>query len=77
MWTHPYVHEKLRELETELTRRALRHAPPSPASRLTLRPLVRGAGRTLRWLGEGLESWGSPSPERTSDHMERRRGEWA
>ncbi|HEU4759352.1 MAG TPA: hypothetical protein VFT91_05145 [Dehalococcoidia bacterium] len=72
MYTHPYVHEKLRELEAELASRALRQHQPSP--HITLRPLVRGAGRTLRWLGEGLESWATPSRERT-ELPSRRRGE--
>ena len=76
MWTHPYVHEKLRELEIELTSRTLR--PPRPDSRLTVRPLVRGAGRTLRWLGEGLESWGTPSRagEGEGVNVRRRHREW-
>jgi hypothetical protein len=52
----PYVTEKLRELDIELTRRA----PPRPAPTPLLSPLARAAGRALRWMGEGLESWSSP-----------------
>ncbi len=63
MWMHPYVHEKLRELDAELAQRRaplpLRH-PASPPTRVTPRPLVRGTGAMLRRLGERLESWATP-----------------
>jgi len=55
----PYVTEKLRELDAELARRA----PPFPGRALTpaLGPLARAAGRVLRRMGEGLESWANPT----------------
>jgi hypothetical protein len=54
----PYVSDKLRELDAELARRAapLDGATPTPV----LGPLARTAGRVLRRIGEGLESWSSP-----------------
>ncbi len=53
MLTDLYVREKLRELE------AGRRAPPRPRSTATplMGPLARTAGRALRRIGEGLESW--------------------
>jgi len=53
----PYVTEKLRELDIELTRRA----PPRPAPSPVLGPLAHAAGRVLRRVGEGLESWAAPA----------------
>ena len=63
MLIDPYVSDKLRELEAELTRRV----PPRSRSTATplVGPLARTAGRALRRVGEGLESWSSPAiPER-------------
>ena len=57
MLIDPYVTEKLRELDIELTRRA----PPRPAPSPVLGPLARAAGRALRRMGEGLESWANPT----------------
>ena len=57
MLIDPYVTEKLRELDIELTRRA----PPRPAPSPVLGPLARAAGRVLRRMGEGLESWANPT----------------
>jgi hypothetical protein len=56
--TDLYVREKLRELE------AGRRVPPRPRSTATplMGPLARTAGRALRWVGEGLESWSAPTP---------------
>ncbi len=65
MWYELYTREKLRELEEE--RRARRSRHPVPASEPFAAPLLRRAGRALRRLGEGLESWGSASPEATRD----------
>jgi len=53
----PYVSDKLRELDAELARRA----PPRPAPASMLGPLARAAGRALRRIGEGLESWATPA----------------
>ncbi len=58
-----YVREKLRELEQQqLTRLSLR-ARPDSARAPVISPFVRGAGRILRRLGEGLESWAGHEPE--------------
>ena len=56
MLIDPYVTEKLRELDADLARRA----PPRAAPSFVLGPLARTAGRALRRIGEGLESWASP-----------------
>ena len=57
MLTDLYVREKLRELE------AGRRVPPRPRSTSSpvLGPLARAAGRALRRMGEGLESWANPT----------------
>ena len=57
MLIDPYVTEKLRELDIDLARRAPPRRAPSPV----LGPLARAAGRALRRIGEGLESWSSPA----------------
>jgi hypothetical protein len=54
----PYVSDKLRELEAELTRRAAPFAGRAPTP--VLGPLARTVGRALRRVGERLESWSSP-----------------
>jgi hypothetical protein len=54
----PYVSDKLRELEAELSRRAsFAGRAPTPV----LGPLARTTGRVLRRVGERLESWSSPA----------------
>ena len=58
MLIDPYVTEKLRELDSDLARRALPSAGKSPT--FALSPVVRTAGRLLRRMGEGLESWATP-----------------
>ena len=59
MLIDPYVTEKLRELDAELARRA---SPlPVRAPRPVLGRLARAAGRALRQMGEGLESWANPT----------------
>ena len=74
MLTNLYAWEKLRELEAVLASRALRHPRPSASMELTLRPLMRAAGRALRWAGEGLESWGTPAtPQSAAPRPELRR----
>ena len=45
--------------EVELARRALPSAGKSPTFGLS--PVVRMAGRVLRHMGEGLESWAAPA----------------
>jgi hypothetical protein len=64
MWRDIYVEEKLRDLSQE--RRKPAPLPASPASKSRLRPFARLTGRTLRRLGEGLESWA------TAAHQEQR-----
>ena len=58
-----YTIEKLRELEQA---RMSKLAPGQPREKTRRKPifgpLATGAGRTLRRLGEGLESWGAPAP---------------
>jgi hypothetical protein len=59
-----YVREKLRQFEQEqLTRLALRAGGPHPRPTPMIGPVIRGAGRLLRRMGEGLESWASHEPE--------------
>lgn len=71
MWRDYYVAEKLREMEAARRRGSAAPPPPSSEPRPRLRPLVRLTGRTLRRLGEGLESWAvAAHPER---HGEQRR----
>ena len=57
MLIHPYVSEKLRELEAERARRAPLGPQPTPM----LSVLAQAAGRALRRIGEGLESWANPA----------------
>ena len=67
MWYELYVREKVRELEEERARRR----PPGWAVRKQVRPhgsaVLRGAGRSLRRLGEGLEAWGAARSKGASD----------
>jgi hypothetical protein len=57
-----YVREKLRELERhQLTHLSLQARPDARAP--VISPVVRGTGRLLRRLGEGLESWAGHEPE--------------
>jgi hypothetical protein len=65
MWYELYTREKLREFEAERRNRRSRHPVPDPAPFAA--PLLRRAGRTLRRLGEGLESWGAACPESAAD----------
>ncbi len=61
MLIDPYVSDKLRELEAELARR--RSGPQNPAPRPVVGALAGAAGRALRRMGEGLESWANPSAQ--------------
>ncbi|HVP06063.1 MAG TPA: hypothetical protein VMT90_10345 [Dehalococcoidia bacterium] len=65
-----YTIEKLQEFERERLENAARSRRPAPRRKSVFGPLAAGAGRTLRRLGEGLESWGAaPAPEH--DHRSR------
>ncbi|MEE8345798.1 MAG: hypothetical protein V3S20_00485 [Dehalococcoidia bacterium] len=66
MWDHIYVSEKLRELEEERARRKAGRPAPKRGPVL-LGPAARRTGRALRWLGEGLEAWGTARPARQSN----------
>lgn len=61
-----YTIEKVRQLEAEL--KATKRLPPGPEKprrKPVFGPLAASAGRTLRRVGEGLESWANPPlPER-------------
>jgi len=60
-----YVAEKLRQLEEErltralTVRRELNGQSERPRAKPVVGPVIRAAGRTLRWAGEGLEGWGA------------------
>ncbi len=58
MFDHPYVMEKLMELETP---RAI-HIPSHQLPPRHRRPnrLARTVGRAMRRAGEGLEAWAGP-----------------
>ena len=66
MWDHIYVSEKLRELEEERARRGAGRPAPQRRPGL-LGPAARRTGRALRWLGEGLEAWGTARPARETN----------
>ena len=51
-----YVVNKVRGLEAERVQRAPLRSQPAPV----VGPLARVAGRALRRIGEGLESWAAP-----------------
>ncbi len=75
MHWHPYVHEKIRDIEAELAAR--RHRPERSSKGIIFGPVFRGAGRTLRRLGGGLESRagaGVMEGERPELHLDRRAG---
>jgi len=56
-----YAIEKVRQLETErLGRMQLPPDAEKPRRKPVFGPLAAGAGRTLRRVGEGLESWANP-----------------
>ena len=58
-----YVREKLREFEQEQLTRLSLQAAAAPHRAPVINPFVRGTGRLLRRLGEGLESWAGREPE--------------
>jgi hypothetical protein len=56
-----YTIEKIRQLESELkTRNQLPPDGEKPRRKPIFGPLASGAGRTLRKVGERLESWANP-----------------
>ncbi len=57
-----YVREKLREFEQQQLTHLSLQAPDS-ARAPVISPVVRGAGRLLRRLGEGLEAWAGHETE--------------
>ena len=61
-----YTIEKVKQLESELKARTqLTPQPQKPRRKPLFGPLAAGAGRTLRRVGEGLETWANPPlPER-------------
>jgi len=60
-----YTIEKIRALEQErMSKLPPNSEPQRPRRKPVFGPLAAGAGRTLRRLGEGLESWGTvPAPD--------------
>ncbi len=58
-----YVREKLRELEQQQLTHLSLLARPDSVRAPVINPFVRGTGRLLRRLGEGLESWAGSEPE--------------
>jgi DNA-binding HxlR family transcriptional regulator len=67
MWYELYTAEKLRELEEERLARRSRHPRlPRRPRRPPASSVLRRAGRALRRLGEGLDSWGA-APEGAAD----------
>jgi len=59
MFDHPYVMEKLMELETPRAIHITSHQLP-PRQRRPNR-LARAVGRAMRRAGAGLEAWAGPS----------------
>ena len=59
MWQQLYVWEKLRELEPEDLAR--HNTPPKPQTDPMTARVMRMMGRLLCRMGEGLESWATPS----------------
>ena len=62
MLNNHYAIEKTAEIERQLAERELTR--PRPAPRPLLAPALVLAGRTLRRIGEGIESWAAPGAER-------------
>ncbi len=69
MLNHPYVSEKLMQLDAERLARVQYYRLPAGPRRAN--GLLRTAGRALRTVGEGMESWAAPnepSPGRRDYH---------
>jgi hypothetical protein len=62
-----YTIEKLQELERERIARTPHFDEPKPRRKTVFGPLAAGAGRAIRRVGEGLESWGAP-PRSEHEH---------
>ena len=59
-----YTIEKLQELERERLAKTPHFEPPKKSRKPVFGPLATGAGRAIRRVGEGLESWGgAPAPK--------------
>lgn len=66
-----YAIEKVKELDAEqLARKQVPVDLEKPRRKPIFGPLAAGAGRTLRRVGEGLESWASP-PSDCNPHARR------
>lgn len=59
MFDHPYVMEKLMELERPRATHLRPHELPARPRRAN--GLARSVGRAMRRAGEGLEAWAGPS----------------
>jgi len=59
MFDHPYVMEKLMELDAQRMARVQYYRLPARSPRTN--GFLRAMGRALRTAGEGLESWGTPA----------------
>jgi hypothetical protein len=68
MFNHPYIIEKLIELEK---RRVTRYSPHQLAPRQRrANGFARSVGRVMRRAGERLEAWAAPgSPHSRSDYF--------
>ena len=73
MLIDPYVTDKVRQLEAERAR----YDAPQPQPVLLVSPLARAAGRLLRRMGDGLESWATSrvSPQQAAGASLRSREE--
>jgi len=58
-----YVREKLREIEQQQPALLSRRLPSAPRRAPVIGSAIRGTGRFLRRLGEGLEARGGYEPE--------------
>lgn len=68
-----YTHQKLMDLERERLARVSNREHDleqvETPRKSVFGPLAAGAGRALRRVGEGLESWGAPPPRSSEpDH---------
>jgi hypothetical protein len=59
MFNHPYVMEKLMELEKPRATRNPRYHLPARTRRAN--GVARAIGRAMRRAGEGLEAWAGPA----------------
>ena len=67
MFDHPYVSEKLLELEKRrVTRFSPRELPPPPRRG---NGFARSVGRAMRRAGERLEVWAGPGAGSRSDYF--------